>query len=78
MASPARPIEIRDYVGDRLKATTVAHRDAQEVAKKRAKAWREAIVEAIDAGMSRADVAKLAGVSQARVHHVIVAEHSRA
>lgn len=78
MASPVRPLQVPERVGERLRAATVAHRDAQEVAEKCAKRWRALIVEAIDAGMTQADVAALAGVSRARIHHVIVSEHSRA
>lgn len=70
--------EVPGNLGDRLRAATVAHRDAQEVATKRAKAWRRLVVEAVDSGMSQGDVAELAGgISRARVHAIVVTECSR-
>jgi hypothetical protein len=77
MALPPTPIEAAQTIGPRIEATAVAHRDAQEVATKAAKAFRETIVEALDAGMSQRDVATLAGVSRARLHAIVVREYSR-
>jgi hypothetical protein len=61
-----------------LRAATVVHRDAREVAGKAAKRWRRAILSAIDAGMPQRVVADLAGVSTARVHAVVVRESAQA
>lgn len=77
MASPHATIEAHETIAARLAAATVAHKDAQEVAKDAAKKWRRLIVEGIDAGMRQADVAELAGVSRARLHAILVAEYSR-
>lgn len=62
---------------DELRSVTVQHRDAQEVAARTSKRWRELIVRHIDAGARVKDVAAAAGVSAARIHAVIVREYSR-
>lgn len=74
---PAPVREVGDSIAERLKAATVAHQDAKEVAERRAAEWRALVVEAIDAGMAQKTVAKLAGVSPPRVHAVVVHESSR-
>lgn len=75
MASLQNPVQATETVAARLQAATVAHRDAQEVARKAGKTWRQLVVEAIDAGMRQGDVAQLAGVARARIHAILVSEH---
>lgn len=74
VATLADPIGTAQNIADRLKAATVAHRDAQEVADNAAARWRKLIMEALDAGMRQKDVAQLAGVSRSRIHAVIYTE----
>lgn len=71
------PTEVAETLADRLRAATVQHRDAREVAQRKAKTWRELIVECVDAGARTKDVAAAAGISSARVHAIIVSEYSR-
>lgn len=78
MNLPATPLEVAHNLGARLSAAAVAHRDAQEVASKRAKTFRQLVVEALDAGMRQADVAQLAGVSRSRLHAILAREYARA
>lgn len=77
MASVLAPIGDVQNIADRLKAVTVAHRDAQEVAERTAARWRQTIMEALDAGMTQLAVAQLAGVSRSRIHAVIYTEERR-
>lgn len=77
MALPPTPIDQAHTITARLEAARVAHRDAQEIAGKRAGEFRAVIVEALDAGMKQKDVAQLAGISRARLHHILVSEYSR-
>lgn len=70
------PLEVGESVAERLRAATVAHQDAREVAGRTAKAWRRLVVEALDAGMPQGQVAEIAGVSRARVHAILVREIS--
>lgn len=72
------PLEVDADVTAELRAATVVHRDAREVAGTAAKRWRRAIAAAVDAGMPQRVVAELAGVSTARVHAVVVREYSQA
>ena len=74
MASVSNPTETGDAIAERLRQATVAHRDAQEVAQLAVKKWRALVLEAIDTGIAQKDVAKLAGVSRARVHAIVVHE----
>lgn len=69
--------EVAETLGARLSAAAVAHRDAQEVAAIRARSFRQLVVEALDAGMRRRDVAELAGVTPARVHAILAREYAR-
>lgn len=71
MAAPA-PVEVRFTLADELRHATAAHRDAQEVARRCSKRWKAAVVAAIDAGMSHNAVAQLAGISRARIHHILL------
>lgn len=73
----ANPTEVAETLLDQLKAKTVAHRDAQEVARRCAAAFRQAVVEAVDAGVKIKHVAQVAGVAPTRVHAIVVAEDSR-
>lgn len=66
-------VEVGEQIAARLSASAVAHRDAQEVAARKAAQWRRLIVEAIDAGIPSGVVAELAGVSRSRVHAVVAA-----
>ncbi len=73
----ANPVEVPEAIAERLHAAVIAHTDAQEVAKLAAKAYRQLVVEAVDAGIKIKDVATMAGVSPPRIHAIIVAEDSR-
>lgn len=71
------PVPVDTGLADRLAAATVAHRDAQEVAARAAKTWRELVVDCYDAGMGYAEITRLAGISRARVHAIVVGESLR-
>lgn len=71
------PVEVPGEIAGRLRAATVAHRDAQEIAHRTSKEWRALVAEAIDAGLPQHQVAQLAGVSRSRVHAIVVGEYSR-
>lgn len=75
--SVQNPVEVAETLADQLRAKTVAHRDAQEVAGRVAKEWRGLVVDLVDAGARIKDVAAAAGISSARVHAIIVGEYSR-
>ena len=70
---PSNPLDVGDAIGDRLAHATVAHRDAQEVAREHAGRWKQLVVEAVDSGMKIREVAELARVSSARVHAILAA-----
>lgn len=70
--------EVGDSIEARLRAATVAHQDAQEVARSKAREWRRLVVEAVDGGIPQGVVAELAGgISRARVHAIVVSEYVR-
>lgn len=71
------PLEVGEAVMGRLAAATIAHRDAQEVAQRCAKVWRELVLEAVDAGVPIKTVAEVAGVSSPRVHRIVYVESAR-
>jgi hypothetical protein len=78
VALPPTPIDQAQTIAARLEAARVAHRDAQEIAGRAAKLFRETIIEALDViGLPQKQVAEMAGVSRARLHAIIAREYSR-
>lgn len=77
MGEKSGPYEMKETLAAQLKAAAVQHRDAQEVAERKAKAFRRLVVECVDAGVRIKDVAAVAGVRPSRVHAIVAYEDSR-
>lgn len=71
------PLAVGESLDVRISHAVVAHRDAQEVADKASRRLNGLVAEAIDQGMSYGALAKIVGVSRARIHHIVVQESSR-
>lgn len=63
---------------ERLTALSVSYRDAKETFEHHRDRWQQAIVDAVDAGMTPAQVGALVGVTPQRIQAIIARIYSQA
>jgi hypothetical protein len=70
--------EITGTTTERLRALSVSYRDAKETFEAHRDRWHEAIVDAVDGGMTPAQVGGIVGVTPQRIQAIIARIYAQA
>jgi hypothetical protein len=70
--------EITGTTTERLRALTTTYRDAKETFEAHRDRWQQAIVDAVDDGMTPAQVGGIVGVSPQRIQAIIARIYAQA